>query len=175
MMAQEAKWTLNLLFHQCAKYVILPPTSNGCPGFKLVKTYETSLRGFTKILPLNNNQAIISCWKDEVLQKVSFGKHNMTVETNYPKIKVDDIAVMKNGDILLSKQESELKLLCEKGAIESFHSFSPFKTFGIHVNNENDIVVGLASSSDGGDGKIVVLDSNGIVKEHLRMIRTKTN
>ncbi|CAG2222101.1 unnamed protein product [Mytilus edulis] len=93
------------------------------PGFKLVKTYETSLRGFTKILPLNNNQAIISCWKDEVLQKVSFGKHNMTVETNYPKIKVYDIAVMKNGDILLSKQESELKLLCEKGAIESFHSF----------------------------------------------------
>ncbi|CAG2232845.1 unnamed protein product [Mytilus edulis] len=89
------------------------------PGFKLVKTYETSLRGFTKILPLNNNQAIISCWKDEVLQKVSFGKHNMTVETNYPKIKVYDIEVMKNGDILLSKQESELKLLCEKGAIEA--------------------------------------------------------
>ncbi|VDI66222.1 Hypothetical predicted protein [Mytilus galloprovincialis] len=134
------------------------------PGFKLVKTYETSLRGFTKILPLNNNQAIISCWEDEVLQKVNFGKKNMTVETNYPKIKVYDIAVMKNGDILLSKQEGELKLLCEKGAIESFHSFSPFKTFGIHVNNENDIVVGLASSSDGGDGKIVVLDSNGIVK-----------
>lgn len=88
----------------------------------------------------------------------------MIVRRNYPKTQVYDMAVTQNGDILVSKQESELKLLKAIETIETFHSFTPFKTFDIHVNKENEILVGLAISSHDGDGRIVVLDSEGTVK-----------
>lgn len=134
------------------------------PGLKLVETYRTNFDGFTKILPLNYGQAVISSWNSRVVQQVRFDKHNMIVSRNYTKTQVYDMAVTQNGDIIVSKQESELQLLRAIETIETFHSFTPFKTFGIHVNKENEILVGLASSSHDGDGRIVVLDSEGTVK-----------
>ncbi|XP_071124117.1 uncharacterized protein [Mytilus edulis] len=134
------------------------------PGLKLVETYQTNFDGFTKILPLDYGQAVISSWNNRVVQEVHFDKNDMIVRRNYPKTQVYDMAVTQNGKILVSKQESELKLLRAIETIETFHSFTPFKTFGIHVNKENEILVGLASSSHDGDGRIVVLDSEGTVK-----------
>ncbi|CAC5358160.1 unnamed protein product [Mytilus coruscus] len=204
------------------------------PDFKHITSFETKLKGISKLLPVGNCKVMIASYKEEILQKISFEKSEIKdeqelletklgdmdifpnticdkqfkkseikdeqkfletedaimdikpnlfsdnefegfeifVEQELSKTKVFDMDIMPNGNILLSIQECELKLLKGKEIIDhaSFHSFSPLKTFGIHVNKNNEIIVGISAGFPSEDqktkrGKIVVLNLEGIVKK----------
>ncbi|CAG2201039.1 unnamed protein product [Mytilus edulis] len=121
---------------------------------------------------MDNRKAIIASYKDEILQSIQFEKSEIKVEQEISKTKVFDMDIMPNGDILLSVEECELKLLKENEIAEHapFHSFSPLKTFGVHINRENEIIVGISAGFPtekdevSKPGKIVVLNSKGSIK-----------
>ncbi|CAG2201038.1 unnamed protein product [Mytilus edulis] len=125
-----------------------------------------------KVLTLDNNQALIASEKDKIVQKIQFDNEDIKVLKTLPETTVYDMAKLDNGDILISFQENQLNIFREKNeTIELFYSFSPLlKTFGIHVNEENEILVGLSAGfPDEEDkitkpGKIAVLNSEGNVK-----------
>lgn len=138
---------------------------------KLNKSYQTHLKGIQKIVLLDNNQALIGGEDDEDVIKVQFdNKIDMKVLKAIPNTRAYDMGKMHNGDIIISVQESHLKMYREKDTIENLHSFSPLKTFGIHVNKDNEILVGISTGLPEKEeeipkpGKIVVLNCEGSVK-----------
>ncbi|CAC5419069.1 unnamed protein product [Mytilus coruscus] len=118
--------------------------------------------------------------KPNLFSDNEFEGFEIFVEQELSKTKVFDMDIMANGNILLSIQECELKLLKGKEIIDhaSFHSFSPLKTFGIHVSKNNEIIVGISAGFPGEDqktkrGKIVVLNLEGIVKRIHDSVKDK--
>ncbi|CAG2208022.1 unnamed protein product [Mytilus edulis] len=147
---------------------------------KLKKSYQTHLKGIQKIILLDNNQAIIGGENDEDVLKVQFDKRNdMKVLKAIPKTRAYDIGKMQNGDIIISVQEGQLKMYGEKDTSENFHSFYPLKTFGIHVNKDNEILVGISTGLPEKEeeipkpGKIVVLNCEGSVKRTYENIKNE--
>ncbi|CAC5358161.1 unnamed protein product [Mytilus coruscus] len=103
----------------------------------------------------------------------------MKVLKAIPNTRAYDMGKMQNGDIIISVQESQLKMYKEKDTIENFHSFYPLKTFGIHVNKDNEILVGISSGLPEKEeeipkpGKIAVLNCEGSVKRTYENIKNK--
>ncbi|XP_052076187.1 tripartite motif-containing protein 75-like [Mytilus californianus] len=139
-------------------------------AFQMKKSYPTKLKDVSKVLLLDNNQALIASEKDKIVQKINFDNKDIKVLKTLSETRAYDMAKVQNGDIIISVQESQLKLFSEKDTIEPFHSFSPLKTFGIHVNKDNEILVGISTGLPDREeeiskpGKIVVLNSEGSVK-----------
>lgn len=132
------------------------------PEYKLVHTYQIDLPSVTKIIKRQNNSAILGSYTEGVIEKITFDDSNTKVEkTIYSK--VFDMALMPCGGLLLSTKESDIKVLKDNGDIINFHSFSQFLTFGIHIKNQKEILVGVAKNSKTESGKIVVLNMDGKV------------
>ncbi|CAG2208027.1 unnamed protein product [Mytilus edulis] len=138
--------------------------------FQMKKSYPTKLKGISKVVLLDNNQALIASEKDAIVLKIQFDNKDIKILKTLPETRAYDMAKFQNGDIIISVQESQLKLFSEKETLKPFHSFSPLKTFGIHVNEESEILVGISSGLPDKEeqiskpGKIVVLSSEGSVK-----------
>ncbi|CAG2208028.1 unnamed protein product [Mytilus edulis] len=142
------------------------------PNFKQTASFETKCKSISKLILMDNSKAVIASYKDEILQRIQFEKSELKVEQEMSNTKIFDMDIMQNGDILLSVEECELKLFKENEIAEHapFHPFSPLKTFGVHVNRENEIIVGISAGFPNEKdevskpGKIVVLNSKGSIK-----------
>ncbi|CAC5419067.1 TRIM66 [Mytilus coruscus] len=147
---------------------------------KLKKSYQTHLKGIQKVLLLDNNEALIWSENNEDVIKVQFDNTiDIKVLKAIPNTRAYDMGKIQNGDIIISVQESQLKMYREKDTIENFHSFYPLKTFGIHVNKYNEILVGISTGLPDKEeeipkpGKIVVLNCKGSVKRTYENIKNK--
>lgn len=79
------------------------------PHFRQVAYFETKLNRISKLILMNNSKAVITCYKDEILQRIQFAKYDLKIEQELSKPKVFDLGVMPNDDILLLIEECELK------------------------------------------------------------------
>ncbi|CAC5411532.1 unnamed protein product [Mytilus coruscus] len=78
------------------------------------------------------------------LEAVKFEDDNIIIQKEV-EVKVFDMAIQQNGDLIISSLENDLKLY-NNGDVKSFKSFSPLKTAGVHINKHNQILVGLFES-----------------------------
>ena len=78
------------------------------PEIELVKTYQTELESVGNLL-LKDNTAFISSWNDEKLQKVKCENNKTKVESEV-KIKVHNMAMMSNGNIIISTSTGDLMI-----------------------------------------------------------------
>lgn len=137
------------------------------PSFKLIRSFQSNMKSVSKIISSGANSAIIGSHEDRMIHKVRFDNQGITTDEIIKVSNLFDMALLSDEKILLSVEDHDLKLIGKKGEIESFYSFSPFSTFGVHVtniNNEPEIFVGVAKYKSPGiieAGKIVVLDKDG--------------
>ncbi|XP_052079043.1 E3 ubiquitin-protein ligase TRIM71-like [Mytilus californianus] len=115
------------------------------PDFELIDTYQSDVENVTGILLSSDNNAFIGSYYHKNIQKIKIENHNIKVEKEV-QITVCDMALTKDGEILASSTESALKLYTKDGQLNTFKSFSPLKTLGVHVTKDNKIIVGLTES-----------------------------
>lgn len=133
------------------------------PNYKMIRSYKTNNSDVSKIVHLQNGFAILANYREELIQKVKFESDEIEVEIEI-KTKVFDIAIMPDGEFLLSMKTSDLGLINANKDKDIFHCFSSFLTFGVYLYKD-EIFVGVAKyieeSNKYEDGKIVVLDMKG--------------
>ncbi|XP_071165937.1 uncharacterized protein [Mytilus edulis] len=115
------------------------------PDLELIDSYQSAIQNVTNILLYSDNCAFVGSYSSQKLQKVIFGNHRIKVEREM-KMKVYDMAKTRDGEILVSSEESEIKLYTKDGQLKTFKSFSPLKTLGIHITKDHKIIIGLTES-----------------------------
>jgi hypothetical protein len=108
---------------------------------KVLKSYTTDLPTVDSLISLDTRTAWISSYTGNILRKVLIDDQIITIK-EIP-VKIYDMALTKSNDILLSIfNSSEVKLLTNAGEIKPFITVAPLITTGIHVTNNNDIIMG---------------------------------
>ncbi|XP_063426672.1 uncharacterized protein LOC134710297 [Mytilus trossulus] len=115
------------------------------PDLELIDSYQSVIQNVTNILFYSDNCAFVGSYSSQKLQKIIFGNHRIKVQREI-KIKVYDMAKTRDGEILVSSEESEIKLHTKDGQLKTFKSFSPLKTLGIHITKDHKIIIGLTES-----------------------------
>lgn len=146
------------------------------PELKLVNTYQTELKCVGNIINRNKDEKIISSYVSDKLQRVRFDNDTMTV-IKEEDIKVFDMALMGNGDVVISVI-SELIIYTKEGTIQPYKSFKPLYTWGVHVNRHNEVLVGLIESdfftvTADSIRKVVVLNQSGDIQHTYQYTRDK--
>lgn len=133
------------------------------PDLQLAHTYQTNFEIVEKVIICDNNTAYIRGVKDK-LQKVKFHEYDLLVEYEV-NLSVYDMVPFKNGNILISSKENDLKLVSNYGKVSSFKTFSPLETLCVHANDQNSMYLGLVgpqnSTTVDVTRKIVVVDEDG--------------
>jgi len=113
----------------------------------VLKTYITDLSNVKRLVSLDNKTAwIYSCTRN-ILRHVVIDDQIITIK-DIPA-KIYDMALTKSNNILLSIfDSSEVKLLTNAGEIKSFISVAPLQPTGIHLTNNNDIILGVRDKGD---------------------------
>ena len=108
---------------------------------KVLKSYTTDLPTVDSLISLDTRTAWISSYTGNILRKVLIDDQIITIK-EIP-VKIYDMALTKSNDILLSIfNSSEVKLLTNAGEIKPFITVAQLITTGIHVTNNNDIIMG---------------------------------
>jgi len=130
----------------------------------VLKCYTTDLPDVTRLVSQDNKTWIYSDASDVLRQVVIDAKIKTIKEIN---TKIYDMALTKNNDILISTSNtSDIKLLTKSGQIKPFLSLAPLLPTGIHVTNNNDIILGVVDDGDTSNmtdkscRKIIVLEDN---------------
>ncbi|VDH97204.1 Hypothetical predicted protein [Mytilus galloprovincialis] len=133
-----------------------------------IKEYTTELGIVTQIVPCSENKLWIHESYPDRLQKISL--------QNYSSIKVLlqinkyvlRTVLTRNGDLLISDQTSNLKILKrnEDDLRNSIYNFTPYTTTAIHINGENKLIVGAIKKlhrdySEPGGGVVMVVNMDG--------------
>ncbi|CAC5394310.1 TRIM71 [Mytilus coruscus] len=118
---------------------------NIVPDLELIHSYQSAIQNVTNIIFSSDNCAFIGSYSSQKLQKVKFENHRIKVEREI-KIKIYDMAKTRDGEILVSSEGSEIKLYTKDGQLNTFKSFSPLKTLGIHITKDHKIIIGLTES-----------------------------
>ncbi|CAC5395003.1 unnamed protein product [Mytilus coruscus] len=142
------------------------------PYLQLAHTYQTNLERVEKVIICDTNTTYIGGVKDK-LQKVKFHEDNLMVEYEV-NLSVYDMVPFKNGNILISSEENDLKLVSTDGKVSSFKNFSPLKTLCVHVSDQNLIYLGLVgpqNSTTVDVRKVVVLDVDGDIHHNYEYDR----
>ena len=109
---------------------------------KVLKSYTTDLSIVTRLVLLDNTAAWIYSHIDKIIKKVIIDDKIQTIK-EIP-VKISDITLTKSNGILISIcNSSDVKLITQSGQIKPFISVSPLITTGIHVTNNNDIMLGV--------------------------------
>ncbi|VDI02514.1 Hypothetical predicted protein [Mytilus galloprovincialis] len=114
------------------------------PSSELIDSYETNISIVTKI-HCDYNEVVIASWFDEKLQSIIPNRWNRSIR-NKDKTRIYDMARQQNGDLILSTRNHNLRQYTRNGKGNYFKSFSPFKTLGVHVSTNDQILVGLVES-----------------------------
>jgi hypothetical protein len=108
---------------------------------KVLKSYTTDLPTVDSLISLDPKTAWISSYTGNILRKVLIDDQIITMKAI--PVKIYDMALTKSNDILLSIfNSSDVKLLTNAGEIKPFITVAPLITTGIHVTNNNDIILG---------------------------------
>ncbi|CAC5370771.1 TRIM45 [Mytilus coruscus] len=138
------------------------------PDFQLLQTYQNVNCTISKFIKCDDNSAFIGSDLSMVLQKVSLKTDRIKSEREV-RLYVYDMAMMDNGDLLISLKQQNLKLYTKDGKIKTFKSFAPLCTLGVHVNNQNEIFVGFSESrvvsipKVGSVRRVVQINQKGII------------
>lgn len=92
---------------------------------QLAHTYQTNFEIVEKVIICDNNTAYIGGVKDK-LQKVKFHEYDFLVEYEV-NLSVYDMVPFKNGNILISSKENDLKLVSNYGKVSSLKPFLLWK------------------------------------------------
>jgi hypothetical protein len=131
---------------------------------KALKSYTTDLPGVTRLASLDTKKAWISSSAKHILRHVVIDDQIITIK-EIP-VKIYDMAPTRSNDILISIiKSSDVKLITQSGQIKSFLSLAPLITTGIHVTNNNDIILGVVEEytfkpTDNSCRKIIVFGEN---------------
>ncbi|XP_071141843.1 uncharacterized protein, partial [Mytilus edulis] len=115
------------------------------PDLELIDTFQINNTGATTILSCSDNAAFIGSSSSEKLQKVKFENHEIKVEQEI-QIKVNDMTWTQDGELLVSTEESDIKLYTKDNKFKRFKDFSPLKSSCVHVDKDKRIIVGLMES-----------------------------
>jgi hypothetical protein len=108
---------------------------------KVSKSYTTDLSSVTNLLSLDTNTTWISSYRSNVLRQVVIDD-NIKAIKEIP-VNIYDMARTQSNDILLTMGDSSgVTLLTQSGEIKPFITVAPLITTGIHVTNNNDIILG---------------------------------
>ncbi|CAG2208024.1 LRRK2 [Mytilus edulis] len=100
---------------------------------------KPDLKDLSKCLCYEKDRMIFSSVTEALLQQVKIENNDIVVEKQHNGIKVYDMALMKNGKVLLSMKSSKLNIWDFEGKLGLFQSFKSFDTYGICVGKENEI------------------------------------
>ena len=113
---------------------------------KVLKSYTTDLPDVDCLVSQDNKTWIHSNASDVLKQVVIDAKIKTIKEI---PVKIYDLTLTKSNDILISiVDSSEVKLITQSGQIKPFLSLSPLLPTGIHVTNNNDIILGVVDDGD---------------------------
>ena len=117
------------------------------PKIDLQKSQETMQTIAYKLLTLQNDEKLRGC-KQNGVQKLKTIKLNKDEIITIKEVnaQVYNMAISNEGDVIISSKDCVLKQYTKDRNIKSYQSFSPLKTLGIHINKNNEIVVGLTES-----------------------------
>ncbi|VDI06353.1 Hypothetical predicted protein [Mytilus galloprovincialis] len=115
------------------------------PEMGLRDTYQSNLVNVTKILVFDDNTAFIGSRTDEKIQKVKFEHNEIKVEEEI-YIKVYDMSLTQDGEILVSSGESDIQNTSKDKQLKIFMECSPLNITCVHVTKDNRIIVGLVES-----------------------------
>ena len=112
-----------------------------CLELNLTKSYTTDLSTVSRLVSLDNKTAWITDFTTKVLRQVVIDDNIQTIK-EIP-VHIQDMALTQNNDILMSiVGSSEVKLL-KSGEMQPFLSVAPLVPRGIHVTNNNNIILGV--------------------------------
>ena len=111
--------------------------------FEVVNSYTTDLSRINNIITVNDKSIWINNYDKQVLRQINIDNDNITT-TKQISCKISSMILTSNNDILLSDgNSSAIKLMTKSVKIKPFLSVSPLLTRGIHVTNDNNIIVGV--------------------------------
>ena len=109
---------------------------------KVLKSYTTDLSSVNRLVSLDKTTAWISSYKGKIIRKVVIDVKIQTIK-EIP-VQINDMTLTKSNDILISTyNSSDVILITQSGQIKPFLSVSPLITTGIHVTQNNDIILGV--------------------------------
>ena len=126
---------------------------------------------------MDTKRAWISSYAKNILRQVIIDDKIITIK-EIP-VKIYDMALAKCNDILISIiKSSDVKLITQSGQIKPFLSLAPLITTGIHVTNNNDIILGVVEEykfklTDKTCRKIIVFGENMKVKQSHQYSKRK--
>jgi hypothetical protein len=144
---------------------------------KVLKSYTTDLSVVTRLVFLDKTTAWISSYRDKIIRKVVIDDKIQTIK-EIP-VQIEDMTLTKSNDILISTyNSSDVKLLTQSGQIKPFLSVSPLLTIGIHVTNNNGIILGVIEKdtfklTDTSCRKIIVFGENKKEKQSYQYNKCK--
>lgn len=140
----------------------------GIPEHNLVNTFQTCIKSVIAIVSCGTNEKLIGSYASEKLQRVKIEREAILV-IKEENIKVYDMSMMRNGDLVISSWDNELRIYSKDGNFKAFKTFSSLLTWGIHVNKCDEILVGLTEPgfidvTTNSIRKVVVLNQSGEIK-----------
>ena len=118
-----------------------------CLDLDLAKSYTTDSSCVDTLVSLDNKTAWISDYTGKVLRQVVMDANIQTVR-EIP-VCIYDMTLTQNNDILVSfASSSDVKLLTISGEVQPFLSVAPLLPTGIHVTNNNNIILGVKEKGD---------------------------
>ncbi|VDH99069.1 Hypothetical predicted protein [Mytilus galloprovincialis] len=140
------------------------------PNIEIANTYHTEFNHTIKFIKCNDNFAFMGISWGDVLQKVTLEKDRVQCSESKITFSMFDMAMMNNGDLLVSSRKTDLQLYTTDNQAKTFGMVSPLYTLGVHVNKKNEIFLGLSESncntfSNGIVRKVVLMNHNGDIKQ----------
>jgi len=111
--------------------------------FEVVNSYIADIPGISNMVSVDDKTAWIHQYHFQIIKQIHIDNDNITtIQGVYCKI--INMALTSNNNLLMSLfNDSDLKILTKLGEIKPFLSVSPFIPWGVHVTDDNDIIVGV--------------------------------
>ena len=130
----------------------------------VLKTYKTDVSIVSRLVSIDNKTAWIFNSERGVLRQVVIDDDIQTIKEI--TVCVRDMSLTHSNDVLISiAGSSEVKLL-KSGEMQPFLSVAPLIPLGIHVTNNNNIILGVMETggtyklTDSSCRKVIVFDEN---------------
>lgn len=143
-------------------------------NLELLKQFSSNISCVDKMAIANDGLSWISAFEygKDTSYLLKTKLHTALNKAHKINVNVFDMAVFMDKDLLVSvHMTSEVKRISNNGKIEPFIDVSPLIARGIHVTNENEILLGVRDNgdpyltTDNSCRKIIVFDSDGNEKQ----------
>ncbi|CAC5415066.1 unnamed protein product [Mytilus coruscus] len=149
---------------------------NEVPNIQIAQSYHTEFEHCIKFVKCDDNLAFMGTSWGNVFAKSNIRKDRIQCELEIT-LSVFDMAMMNNGDLLVSSDKTDLQLYTTDNQAKTFGTVPPLHTLGVHVNKQNEIYLGLSEWPrrictnnkyifvvdllHNGPGRVVVIDKGG--------------